>query len=67
MKSFIYFLGKALQIIGMGTVFIAFLSFFSSAPMGVLLKITLVGVVEFYIGGFMVSGTGTRKNEKRGT
>lgn len=67
MKPFIYFLGRTLQLIGMGTVLVAFLSFFSSAPMGVLLKITIVGAAEFYIGTFMVSKTGIKKEKKGGT
>ena len=66
MKTFIFYLGKTLQLLGMGTVLIAFVGFFSSASMGVLLKITFTGMVEFYLGGYMVSKTGIKREGKGG-
>lgn len=66
MKTFIFYLGKTLQLLGIGTVLIAFVGFFSNASMGVLLKITFTGMAEFYLGSYMVSKTGINKKEKRG-
>ena len=66
MKTFLFYLGKTLQLLGIGTVFIAFAGFFSSASMGVLLKITFGGLVEFYLGSYKVSKTGIKKEKKGG-
>jgi len=60
MKAVIYYLGKTFQIIGMGTVFIAFISFFWEPKMGEMFKITFVGIVEFYLGYFMVASSGEK-------
>jgi len=60
MKSAFYILGRTMQIVGMGTVLIAFVSFFSSPDMGGMMKTTLIGVVEFYAGNFLVSKTGEK-------
>jgi len=66
MKTFLFYLGKTLQLLGIGAVLIAFVGFFSNASMGVLLKITFTGMVEFYLGSYMVSKTGIKKEEKGG-
>ena len=66
MKTLIFYLGKTLQLLGIGTVFIAFAGFFSNASMGLLLKITFAGMVEFYLGIYLVSKTGIKKEKEGG-
>ncbi|GMT42916.1 MAG: hypothetical protein IEMM0002_1327 [bacterium] len=61
MKTVLYFIGRGLQIIGLGTVFIAFMHFFSDSPMGELIKLTLLGIAEFYTGNFIVTKTGIKR------
>ena len=60
MKGALFIFGRTLQIIGMGTVMIAFLSFFKRQDMGGMFKTTLIGVVEFYAGYFIVGATGEK-------
>jgi len=60
LKTVLYYLGKSLQLIGMGTVLIAFLSFFGEPKMGLMFKLTAMGLVEFYGGYFLVSYAGVK-------
>ncbi len=60
MKGAFFIFGRTLQVIGMGTVLIAFLSFFKQQDMGVMMKTTLIGVVEFYVGYYIVGVTGEK-------
>lgn len=60
MKGAFFIFGRTLQIIGMGTVLIAFLSFFKQQDMGGMMKTTLIGVVEFYVGYYIVGVTGEK-------
>jgi len=66
LKTAVFYIGRALQLLGMGTVFIAFINFFTDAPMGMLIKITVVGAVEFYTGSFIVSWAGVKKEPGEG-
>lgn len=61
MRGAFYILGRTLQIIGMGTVMIAFLSFFTQQNMGMMMKTTLIGVIEFYVGNYIVTITGEKE------
>lgn len=63
MKTLLYFAGKTLQLVGIGTVFIAFIHFFLRSPMGELMKLALIGTAEFYIGNFIVTKTGVKKED----
>ncbi len=62
MKTLLYFVGKTLQLIGIGTVLIAFIHFFSRSPMDDLMKLAIIGTAEFYIGNFIVTRTGVKKD-----
>ncbi len=62
MKTIIYYLGKSLQLIGMGTVLIAFISFFGEPKMGLMFKLTAMGLVEFYGGYILISYTGVKND-----
>jgi len=59
-KGALYIVGRTMQIVGMGTVLIAFVTFFSTPDMGGMLKATIIGLVEFYAGLFIVSKTGEK-------
>jgi hypothetical protein len=59
-KGAFFIFGRTLQVIGMGTVLIAFLSFFKQQDMGVMMKTTIIGVVEFYVGFYIVGVTGEK-------
>ncbi len=60
MKGALYIFGRTMQVVGMGTVAIAFLGFFSLPDMASMMKTTLVGLIEFYAGHFIVSKTGEK-------
>ena len=53
MKQFPFFLGKALQIIGLGTITVVVFLFFTQQSMETLLYYSVLGAVEFY-GGTLV-------------
>ena len=63
MNGALYMLGRTLQLLGMGTVFVAFISFFSAQKMGMMMKTTLIGIVEFYVGNFIVTRTGEKTTD----
>jgi uncharacterized membrane protein HdeD (DUF308 family) len=55
MRSALFYLGRLLQIAGMATVFMSFVSLDDT---GNMLKVAFVGVIEFYAGYLLVMGTG---------
>jgi hypothetical protein len=61
MRTALYIFGRILQVLGMGTVFIAFISFFTTPNMGMMMKTTLLGIVEFYAGYFILTQTGDKE------
>lgn len=67
MRSAIFFIGRMMQILGMGTVLLAFVSFFYRPSMGDMFKLTVLGVVEFYIGNLIVARTGIKNESREGT
>ncbi len=65
MKGYLYYAGKAFQILGMGTVVVAFISFFAEPLKGDMFKLTFLGLIEFYIGYLVVAYTGQKVEEER--
>lgn len=63
MRGVGYMVGRALQLVGMLYVGIAFLSFFGKPDMGRMMKDTGMGLLEFYIGYFLVSRTGEKEGK----
>ncbi|MBI3794079.1 MAG: hypothetical protein HY280_05045 [Nitrospinae bacterium] len=60
MRGAFFIVGRTLQIIGIGTVMIAALSFFTVPDMGQMFKTTIFGVIEFYVGNYIVTKTGDK-------
>ena len=60
MSTVFFYIGKGLQLLGMGTVMLAFIMFFKDPDMGAMFKLTFFGLVEFYLGYFLVSSTGVK-------
>ena len=54
MHPFIYFLGKALQVLGLATISYVVLMFFTQMSMEPLLYFSLLGVGEFYGGTWIL-------------
>ncbi|QPJ66454.1 MAG: hypothetical protein G3M78_14030 [Candidatus Nitrohelix vancouverensis] len=50
MQSFCYFMGRALQLLGLATITTVVFLFFTQMSMEPLLVWTIVGSVEFYLG-----------------
>lgn len=63
MTAAFFYLGRALQILGMLVVLKAFLNFFGEQNMGVMMKNTLIGVIEFYLGNYIVTVTGEKSGD----
>jgi len=49
-----YFLGKALQFVGLMTITAVVFMFFSQMKMEPLLYWSLLGIIEFYLGTFLL-------------
>ena len=49
-----YFFGKALQVVGLLTITAVVFMFFSQMKMEPLLYWSLLGIIEFYLGTFML-------------
>ncbi len=60
MKGVVFMLGRTLQLVGFIYVAAAFFSFFSTPDMGKMMKDTVIGLLEFYAGYFLVMKTGER-------
>ncbi|MBI4384839.1 MAG: hypothetical protein HY579_12495 [Nitrospinae bacterium] len=56
MGSFKYYLGRSLQIAGLGTLTAVVILFFTQMSMGTLLTWSLIGAVEFYGGTWLLDG-----------
>ncbi len=65
MKGALFMLGRTLQLLGFIYVAIAFFGFFSTPDMGKMMKDTGIGLVEFYLGYFLVSRTGEKMEEPK--
>ncbi len=61
MRPIIAALGRALQLLGLGTITFVIFLFFTQASMDDLLKMTILGLVEFY-GGTWILGMGQDKS-----
>ena len=49
-----YFMGRALQLLGLATITLVVIFFFTTISMEPLLIWSLVGVTEFYLGTFLL-------------
>jgi hypothetical protein len=58
MKQFFFFLGKALQIIGLGTITFVVFMFFTQQSMETLLYLSMGGAVNFYGGTLILDKVG---------
>jgi hypothetical protein len=58
MQQFLYFLGKALQVLGLATITIVVFLFFTQKSMETLLIYSLVGATEFYGGTLVLDKVG---------
>lgn len=65
MNGVLFMLGRTLQLLGFIYVAAAFFSFFGAPDMGKMLKDTVIGLVEFYAGYFLVMKTGERVEEPK--
>ncbi|MBI5638552.1 MAG: hypothetical protein HZA03_11330 [Nitrospinae bacterium] len=65
MSGVVFMLGRALQLLGIIYVAMAFLSFFGTPDMAKMMKDTAIGLVEFYAGYFLVMKTGERVEEPK--
>ncbi len=54
MHPFIYFLGRALQLLGLATISTVILMFFTQINMEPLLYFSLLGAAEFYGGTLLL-------------
>jgi len=54
MRQVVYFLGRALQLLGLATITLVVIFFFTSISMEPLLIWSLMGVTEFYAGTFLI-------------
>jgi hypothetical protein len=50
-----YFFGKALQLVGLMTITYVVFMFFSKMKMEPLLYWSLLGIIEFYLGTFLLA------------
>lgn len=57
MKGVLFYLGRLLQLAGMATVLMSFVTLDDT---GNMLKITFIGIIEFYAGYLLVMGTGVK-------
>ena len=60
MNPWRYFLGRALQLIGLMTLTSVVFMFFSRMRMEPLLYWTLLGIIEFYGGTYLLGNEGER-------
>jgi len=61
-KTVIFYLGRALQLIGLGMVVFAILAYFNQEGKGgIMLKWGLAGLIEFYIGYGLTALGGHKK------
>ena len=58
MSDILYFLGRTLQLIGLATISLVVLMFFTQMSMEPLLIWTLLGATEFYIGTWLLGNEG---------
>ena len=54
MTQTLYFLGKALQLLGLCTITYVVYLFFTDKGMEPLLYMSILGIVEFYLGTFLL-------------
>jgi hypothetical protein len=54
MGNILYFLGRTLQLIGLATISLVVLMFFTQMSMEPLLIWTLLGATEFYLGTWLL-------------
>jgi hypothetical protein len=55
MVQTLFFLGKALQLLGLFTITYVVYLFFTDKGMEPLLYMSILGIVEFYLGTFLLS------------
>ncbi len=60
MSGVVFMLGRALQLLGFLYVLAAFISFFGVPDMAKMMKDTVIGLLEFYAGYFLVMKTGEK-------
>ncbi|MBI5412105.1 hypothetical protein HZA43_02915 [Candidatus Peregrinibacteria bacterium] len=65
MKGVVFMLGRTLQLLGFIYVAAAFFSFFSAPDMAKMMKDTVIGLLEFYAGYFLVMKTGEKVEEPK--
>ena len=65
MKGVVFMLGRTLQLFGFIYVALAFFSFFGVPDMGKMMKDTGIGLLEFYIGYYLVMKTGERVEDHK--
>ena len=58
MQQFLFFLGKALQIIGLATITVVVFMFFTQKSMETLLYYSVLGAAEFYGGTLVLDRVG---------
>jgi len=58
MGNILYFLGRTLQLIGLATISLVVLMFFTQMSMEPLLIWTLLGATEFYLGTWLLGREG---------
>lgn len=58
MPQFLYFFGRALQLLGLATITLVVFLFFTKEGMEPLLYKSIMGIVEFYAGTFVLSKAG---------
>jgi len=54
MAQILFFLGKALQLLGLSTITYVVFLFFTDKGMEPLLYMSILGIVEFYLGTFLL-------------
>ncbi|MFQ5449307.1 MAG: hypothetical protein ACE5E9_01690 [Nitrospinaceae bacterium] len=58
MRQVLYFLARALQVLGLATITLVVMQFFTQEGMESLLIKTLLGIGEFYCGTFVLGKIG---------
>ena len=58
MQQVLYFLGRALQLLGLATITYVVYMFFTRMGMEPLLYMSLLGIAEFYAGTFILGKVG---------
>ncbi len=58
MQQILYFLGRALQILGLATITYVVYRFFTQMGMEPLLYMSILGIVEFYAGTYILGKVG---------